>query len=54
MKELLVYLDDLIIYGKTLEEAEERLFKALDRLRSFGLKVDPKKCVFFVKHEKHL
>ena len=54
LKELLVYLDDLIIYGKTLGEAEERLFKALDRLRSFGLKVDPKKCVFFVKRVKHL
>ena len=54
LKELLVYLDDLIIYGKTIEEQEERLFKTLDRLRLYGLKVDPKKCVFFVKSVKHL
>ena len=54
LRELLVYLDDLIIYGKTIEQTEERLFKTLDRLRGFGLKVDPKKCVFFVKRVKHL
>ena len=54
MKELLVYLDDLIVHGKSLEEAEERLFKTLDRLRAFGLKIDPKKCKFFQKSVKHL
>ena len=54
MTELLVYLDDLIIYGATLEQAEERLFKTLDRLRAYGLKVDPKKCTFFVQVVKHL
>ena len=47
MKELLVYLDDLIVHGKTLEEAETRVFKTLARLRDFGLKLDPQKCKFF-------
>ena len=53
-KELLVYLDDLIVHGKTLEEAEERLVKTLRRLRAFGLKLDPKKCKFFQTSVKHL
>ncbi|XP_075760826.1 interferon-induced GTP-binding protein Mx1-like [Pelodiscus sinensis] len=30
--EVLVYLDDLIVFGKTLEEHEARLMKVLDRL----------------------
>ena len=54
LKELLVYLDDLNIHGRSLEEAEERLFKTLDRLRSFGLKLDPKKCKFFQTKVVHL
>lgn len=37
--EVLVYLDDLIVFGKTLEEHEERLLKVLDRLEESGLKV---------------
>ena len=54
LKELLVYLDDIIIHGRTLEEAEERLVKTLERLRAFGLKLDPKKCKFFQQSVKHL
>ena len=54
LKELLVYLDDIIVHGGSLEEAEERLFKTLDRLRKYGLKLDPAKCKFFQKQVKHL
>lgn len=36
--QVLVYLDDLIVFGKTLEEHEERLLKVLDRLEEVGLK----------------
>ena len=43
MKEVLVFIDDLIVHGKSLEETEERLLKTLRRLRTFGLKVDPQK-----------
>lgn len=44
--EVLVYLDDLIIFGKTIEEHEERLLKVLDRLRDEGLKLSLDKCQF--------
>uniref|UniRef100_A0A803JJR6 Gypsy retrotransposon integrase-like protein 1 n=1 Tax=Xenopus tropicalis TaxID=8364 RepID=A0A803JJR6_XENTR len=45
--EVLVYLDDIIVFGKTLEEHEERLMKVLDRLEKEGLKLSLDKCKFF-------
>ncbi len=42
--QVLVYLDDLIVFGATLEEHEERLLKVLDRLEEVGLKVSLDKC----------
>uniref|UniRef100_A0A4W5KP85 ribonuclease H n=1 Tax=Hucho hucho TaxID=62062 RepID=A0A4W5KP85_9TELE len=44
--EVLVYLDDLIVFGRTLEEHEQRLLKVLDRLKSEGLKLSLDKCQF--------
>ncbi len=44
--EVLVYLDDLIIFGQTIDEHEERLLKVLDRLRNEGLKISLDKCQF--------
>ncbi len=44
--EVLVYLDDLIVFGRTLEEHEERLLKVLDRLQSEGLKFSVDKYTF--------
>ncbi|KAI4891852.1 hypothetical protein NFI96_006273, partial [Prochilodus magdalenae] len=44
--EVLVYLDNLIIFGKTLEEHEERLLKVLDHLKNEGLKLSLDKCQF--------
>lgn len=37
--QVLLYLDDLIVFGATLEEHEERLLKVFDRLEEVGLKV---------------
>ena len=54
MKELLVYLDDIIVHAETIEEALNRLVKVLTRLREYGLKLDPKKCKFFQRTVKHL
>ena len=43
---LLVYLDDIIVWGRTLPEALSRLETVLQRLREAGLKVKPSKCQF--------
>ena len=41
-----VYLDDVIVYGKTKEELFERLGIVFDRFRQSNLKLKPKKCRF--------
>ena len=40
----LVYLDDIITFGRTLQEHRERLSLVLSRLSEAGLKINPKKC----------
>ena len=40
----LVYLDDIIIFGRTLQEHRKRLSVVLSRLTEAGLKINPKKC----------
>ncbi len=52
--EALVYLDDIIIFGKTLEEHEQRLLKVLDRLEEIGLKVSIDKCQFCQPQVKYV
>ena len=42
-----VYLDDLLVYSKTLEEHLQHLSMVLDRLREVNLKLQPAKCHFF-------
>lgn len=54
LKEVLVFLDDLIVFSSTLEEHEARLMKVLGRLREFGLKLSPEKCSFFQSSVKYL
>ncbi|CAJ1057667.1 unnamed protein product [Xyrichtys novacula] len=54
LKEVLVFLDDIIVFSKTLEEHEVRLMKVLTRLREFGLKLSPDKCKFFQTSVKYL
>ncbi|XP_076850337.1 uncharacterized protein LOC143500204 [Brachyhypopomus gauderio] len=52
--QVLVYLDDLIIFGATLEEHEERLFRVLDRLEEVGLKISLDKCHFCQSKVKYV
>lgn len=47
LREVLVFLDDIIVFSKTLEEHEMRLANVLNRLRENGLKLSPEKCRFF-------
>lgn len=54
LSEVLVFLDDLIVFSQTLEEHEARLMKVLSRLKSYGLKLSPEKCQFFRSSVKYL
>lgn len=54
LKEVLVFLDDLIVFSSTLEEHETRLIHVLERLREYGLKLSPDKCRFFQTSVRYL
>ncbi|TKS67456.1 Retrovirus-related Pol polyprotein from transposon 412 [Collichthys lucidus] len=54
LKEVLVFLDDLIVFSTTLEEHEQRLLRVLHRLKEYGLKLSPEKCKFFQTSVKYL
>jgi hypothetical protein len=45
--ELLLYLDDVLLFSDTVETHLDRLDRVLTRLKSFDLKVKGKKCRFF-------
>ena len=45
----LIYLYDIITFGRTFEEKVENLEKVFDRLGGAGLKLKPKKCDLFAK-----
>ena len=50
----LVYLDDIVVFGRNFEQALENLELVLDRLASAGLKLKPKKCALFQHSVKFL
>lgn len=54
LKEVLVFLDDLIVFSDTLEEHESRLIHVLNRLKEYGLKLSPDKCKFFQTSVRYL
>lgn len=54
LKEVLVFIDDLIIFSSSLEEHEQRLQRVLERLMTYGLKLAPEKCKFFQTSVKYL
>ena len=50
----LVYIDDIIIFSRTVDEHLERLNEVFSRLRSAQLRLKPKKCTLFRKKVKYL
>ncbi|KMQ91307.1 enzymatic polyprotein endonuclease reverse [Lasius niger] len=50
----LVYLDDIVIYGASLQEHNKRLIEVLRRLRENNLKLQPEKCEFLRKEVTYL
>ena len=51
---VLIFLDDIIIYSSTIEEHFERLELVFHRLASHGLKIEPSKCFLFQKSVSYL
>ena len=45
--EVLAYLDDIIILGKSFEDSMKNLMTVFERFRSHNLKLKAKKCQFF-------
>ena len=50
----LIYLDDVIVIGRTFEKELERLKQVFERLTCAGLKLKPKKCFLFQKRVSYL
>ena len=48
LRTCLVYLDDIVVFGKSFDETLERLEAVLKRLGKFGLKLKPSKCKLFL------
>ena len=49
-----VYLDDVLIAGKDLDDCKKKLFLVLERLQKANIKVNWDKCKFFVTELVHL
>ena len=49
-----VYLDDVLVFGRTIPEHNANLAQVLQRLRQAGLWLKPKKCRFALKEVEYL
>ena len=50
----LVYIDDVIVLGRTFQEHLDNLQEVFQRLRSAGLRLKPSKCAFFQRSVTYL
>ena len=53
-EQCLVYLDDIIVFSRTVEDHLERLEAVLQRLIATNLKLKPSKCMLLQKRVKFL
>ena len=49
-----VYLDDVLVFGRTIAEHNANLTQVLERLRRAGLRLKPKKCRFALTEVEYL
>ena len=52
--QVLIYIDDLCVHGKTFNDTLDSLRMVFNRLRHAGLKLKPKKCQLFKEEVKYL
>ena len=50
----MVYLDDVIVFSRDFDGHVDRLREVFERLRSAGLKLNPKKCFLFQRRVEFL
>ena len=50
----LIYIDDVIVFGKTFENHLKNLEEVLTKIQNAGLKLSPKKCQLFRKKVEFL
>ena len=50
----LVYLDDILIPGRSFSQQISNLHKVFERLKKAKLKLSPKKCILFQREVKYL
>lgn len=43
-----IVVDDILIWGRTVQEHDERLKQVMNRVRAINLKLNPEKCKFRV------
>ena len=53
-KVCVVYLDDILVFGRTLTEHNANLALVLERLRVAGLRLKPRKCRFALEEVEYL
>ena len=51
---VLIYLDDIVVLGNTVEEHAANLIKVLEILKKYNLKCSLRKCKFFQSHVEFL
>ena len=51
---LLIYLDDILLFSKTIDQMIDRLDMVFTKLGNAGLKVKPQKCFLFMKEVNYL
>ena len=53
-EECLIFLDDVVVFGRDFRETVERLEHVLSRLKEAGLTLKPSKCIFFQREVAYL
>ena len=49
-----VYIDDILVFSRTLEDHVNHLKRVIERLTEVGLKLKPTKCFFFRQEVEYL